>query len=244
MQTTEDSTTDAAITSTEAARLLGVSVSTAQLWMESGVLESWKTPGGHRRARRSAVLSLLNKISTALSEEQAALHSSGDGALFPIPDNEAQRLCALEQTGLLAHPDPAFDRITRLANQLLGTPISLITLLSADHQHFKSRQGVEICETPRSWAFCSHVIMQDELFMVTDAKEDARFKNNPLVVAAPYIRFYAGIPLVHDGFSLGTLCVIDREPRLLRAVERQALQDLAAVATDLIALRVRDKQQA
>jgi GAF domain-containing protein len=116
-----------------------------------------------------------------------------------------------------------------------GSPIALISLLTSTRQWFKARVGLEPRETPRDWAFCSHAVMQDELFVVEDALDDERFRNNPLVQQAPHIRFYAGVPLRdRSGQPLGTLCVIDREPRRLRAAEVQGLLDLAAIASSEI----------
>jgi GAF domain-containing protein len=93
-------------------------------------------------------------------------------------------------------------------------------------------------ETPRDWAFCSHAILQNELFVVEDALEDERFRSNPLVQQDPHIRFYAGVPLRDkSGQPLGTLCVIDREPRRLRAAEVQSLIDLADIASSEIQAR-------
>src|SRR5450830_173643 len=132
----------------------------------------------------------------------------------------------------------------QVANQLFATPILLITLLSSERQWFKSKQGIEIDETPRSWAFCSYAIMKNDVFMVADAKEDAYFKNNPLVLASPYIRFYADVLIVRQGLPSGSLCVTDREPRILRSSDRQALTDLAGMATDLIQLRWHERSVA
>jgi GAF domain-containing protein len=121
----------------------------------------------------------------------------------------------------------------RLAAQVTGSPIALVSLLTSTRQWFKARVGLEAQETPREWAFCSHAILAGESFVVEDAAADPRFRDNPLVQGDPKIRFYAGVPLRDlAGKALGTLCVIDREPRRLRGAELQALIDLADIASE------------
>lgn len=152
----------------------------------------------------------------------------------PIPDNEKERLEALRSLEILdTDDDPGFDDIVRLAALLCEVPISLISLIDEDRQWFKARVGVEISETPRCDAFCAHAIAADDpLFVVPDASQDARFSQNPLVTGPPQIRFYAGARLLSaDGYSMGTLCVIDAVPRSLSAQERAALEVLAAIAS-------------
>lgn len=146
---------------------------------------------------------------------------------------ETQRLAALYQTGLLdTPPEERFDRLTRMAAQHFGVPVSLISLVDAERQWFKSHFGLEICETHRDHSFCSHAIQTTEGMQVHDATQDARFNTNPLVTGTPHIRFYAGVPLLYwHGERLGTLCLIDHEPRQLSADEWQFLVDLAAIAS-------------
>jgi PAS domain S-box-containing protein len=147
----------------------------------------------------------------------------------PIPSNEAARLRALYSYNLLdTLPDTGIDTIVRLAAVICGTPISLMTLLDSDRQWFKSRVGLGVAETPRDIAFCAHALDDTKLMVVPDAFEDPRFAQNPLVTSEPKIRFYAGAPLTTpDGYTLGTLCVIDRVPRVLTSFQLEALGLLA-----------------
>lgn len=350
------------VTTTDAAKILGVSVRTAQLLIEGGSIPSWKTPGGHRRVYRSDVLSLvqgqdlkvipasarviviarpdrLPELKTALerapscfveaySEPFSALldiggrspaavvidagsfeladgllHALGSEAalqqtailvvgnagrppteeaspglgrvrfiddidgladaaevavrgpdlppagpratsLFPLPGHEAQRLLALERSGLVdTPPEDAFDRLTWLAAQTLSMPISLITLLTPTRQWFKSRHGLDMADTPRSWAFCNHTILQSSCMISEDLASDPRFSDNPAVINAPNFRFYAGCPIVDpDGFALGSLCVIDTQPRTLDGPQMDILTNLAALVSDEIKLRATDSR--
>jgi excisionase family DNA binding protein len=233
---------DPILTTSEVARLLGVATSTVQIWMESGAIESWKTPGGHRRTRLSLVQGLMHGEDAGRNtpnpntdkEYQPAL-----APLYPVLPGERTRLAALAASGLVDSEDEArFDRLVRLAAMVTGSPIALISLLTSTRQWFKARVGVSARETTRDWAFCSHAIMQNELFVVEDALADERFSTNPLVLQDPHIRFYAGVPLRDkSGQPLGTLCVIDREPRRLRTSEVQGLIDLADIASSEIQAR-------
>lgn len=350
------------LTTAETAKILGVSVRTAQLLIEGGSVPSWKTPGGHRRVYRADVMGLIERpvpgalgappasatvIIVAPSErlthydrlfagvaecmveavdnvhralfaigsvrphaiivdleppdaervrllhslcanpslghsrilavaatdtiasaalpgrvvpvetaEQAAaairVSLTDTGApipppaetLFPIALNESQRLVALERSGLLdTLPEEAFDRLTWLAARTLDAPIALLTLLTPTRQWFKSRIGVDAPETPRSWAFCNHTILQKGVFAVDDLPNDPRFAANPAVAGDLGFRFYAGAP-VHDGegFTVGSLCIIDRRPRTLDDGERRALMALAALASDEVRLRSTERQ--
>ena len=148
----------------------------------------------------------------------------------PFPPGEADRLRRLRELRILdTPPDERFDAIALLATQITNTPVALITLVDAERQWFKARIGFEPAETPRDISFCAHAIAGDDgLMIVGDAHADERFAGNPLVVDDPFIRFYAGAPLVtQDGQRLGTLCVIDRKPRSLDGEQCLALRALA-----------------
>ncbi|MCX7228525.1 MAG: ATP-binding protein [Burkholderiales bacterium] len=160
--------------------------------------------------------------------------------LPPIPSDEAERLAVLRGLGILdTPPDPALDELTRLAADVLGTPIALVSLVDEDRQWFKSRVGLAATQTPRCDAFCAHAIAQEGLFVVADAWADPRFASNPLVRGDPFIRFYAGVPMRVEGRSVGTLCVIDRQARTLSDRERSALERIAGLVAAQL-LRHRD----
>jgi len=154
--------------------------------------------------------------------------------------NEAKRLEALRSYEILdTPPEAAFDRITKIASLVMEAPICLISLIDADRQWFKSRQGLDAIETPRNIAFCSHAIMQDDVMIVSDALEDLRFVDNPLVLGDPAIRFYAGAPLkTPSGYKIGTLCLIDRKPRKATASQIECLRTLAHLAVEEMELRI------
>jgi len=159
----------------------------------------------------------------------------------PSPSDEAVRLTALRQYAILdSAPEQAFDDLTTLAALICAAPIALVSFVDHDRQWFKSRIGVDFCETPRAVAFCAHAMLAADLFIVPDVLGDARFAANPLVTGAPHIRFYAGAPLVTpEGHALGTLCVMDQQPRTLTAEQQQALRALARQAVHLLELRRR-----
>lgn len=352
------------LTTAEAAKILGVSVRTAQLLIEGGSIPSWKTPGGHRRVYRRDVLAVISgpgqppmlasarviviarpeciaayettlaKISYCVVESYTDIYAAllaigsrlpavivieaepsdasrfavleslrSDPALghtqilvvgrpaaerqigsvgldtgmtqfvdglpalpqaietairgdveqpvpfetppsFPFPDNEGQRLLALERSGLVdTPPEDAFDRLTWLAARSLDAPVALLTLLTPTRQWFKSRYGLDMADTPRGWAFCNYTILQKGIMVAENLATDPRFAENPAVLGKLGFRFYAGCPVVDpDGFTLGSLCVIDTRPRTLDDTQKQILANLAALASDEIKLRATDRQ--
>jgi len=152
-------------------------------------------------------------------------------------ENESTRISTLRALNILdTVPEERFDRLTRLAKRLFGVPIALVSIIDVDRQWFKSCVGLTATETPREISFCDHAIHSDGILEVPDALLDQRFFDNPLVTDSPSIRFYAGCPLkVANGSRLGTLCVIDVQPRSLDEEERQLLRDLARMAEQEIA---------
>lgn len=340
---------DDILTTAQTAKLLGVSVRTAQLLVEGGSLPSWKTPGGHRRVYRRDVEAIItagssgpdspsanilavarggmrDQLASDLREFNVSFADSMAGALlaigqrepaivvaeydeaetasplisalltqtnipthhiiivgapasaverdfghairakdtaaavaaikemltdppnlrleseglpFPVGLNERQRLVALERSGLVdSIPEEAFDRIAWLAANTLDAPISLITLLTPTRQFFKARIGLEMTDTPRSWAFCNHTILQKDVFAVEDLSLDARFSDNPAVADNPAFRFYAGAPILDSGgFALGSLCIIDFAPRKLDNRQTRTLSELASLASTELRLR-------
>lgn len=157
-----------------------------------------------------------------------------------LPVDEEYRIQALRGLGLLdTAPDPDFDAIVAVGRDLFSVPICLVTLVDTDRQWFKARSGLEVPETARSVSFCGHAILGEDVFVVLDASEDARFHDNPLVTGVPFIRFYAGAPIrLPSGYTIGTVCVISPEPKPDFGAEEQAkLTRLSGLALNAIAVR-------
>ncbi|MEN5062238.1 EAL domain-containing protein [Luteimonas sp. TWI1416] len=158
---------------------------------------------------------------------------------FPIPPDEALRASTLAEYHVLdTPPELEFDRLVQLASRLFSVPIVLISLVASDRQVFKARVGLDLCETDRDVSFCAHAILQDDVMLVPDALEDPRFADNPLVLGPPFIRFYAGKPLVTPGGQrLGTVCLIDTQPHQeFSQAERDNLSDIAELVMDRMEL--------
>lgn len=155
--------------------------------------------------------------------------------LPPItPIKETERLLSLHSLRVLDTPsEERFDRITRMAQRFFGVEICLISLVDSQRQWFKSKQGLNACETSREISFCGHAINNDEVMVVSDALSDERFSDNPLVVDAPFIRFYAGCPIKGPGnHRVGTLCLIDSKQRSLDSGDQDTLKDFARMVED------------
>ena len=154
--------------------------------------------------------------------------------------DEAGRMDAVRRYDILdTPPDGAFDRITALAAKLVGTPISIVSIVDADRIWFKSHCGMDATQTGRDPGLCASAILQDEPWLVSDAASDPRSLANPLVTGDLGLRFYLGMPLkTQDGFNLGTLCVIDSEPREASADDIETLRNLAAIVVDELELRL------
>src|ERR1700716_4066666 len=157
----------------------------------------------------------------------------------PLPAHDHERVAALQKYAILdTEPEQAFDDLTLLASFVCKTPIALISLVDENRQWFKSKVGLDTSETPRDIAFCSTAIQQVDVMVVPDTLKDERFRNNPLVVSEPRIRFYAGAPLItEEGYALGTLCVIDQKPRELAADEKEALKALSRLVLGQLEFR-------
>lgn len=164
----------------------------------------------------------------------------------PLPAYEQQRLKVLWEYQILdTVPEELFDDLTELAAKICGAPTAMISLVDENRQWFKSRVGLSQTETAREISFCAHAILQRDLFIVPDATKDPRFKDSPLVLSDPRIRFYAGAPLVSpDGHAVGTLCVVDQAPRTLLPDQQQALRVLARHVVSQLELRRHSRQLA
>lgn len=157
------------------------------------------------------------------------------------PENEDIRIATLYSLNVLdTNPEERFDRLTRLAKRLFGVPVALVSLIDSNRLWFKSQQGWDLTEAPRQTSFCGHTILGDDVLIIPDTLIDERFYDNPFVTDDPQIRFYAGVPLiVHNGSKVGTLCLIDQDPRTLSEGDKELLKDLGKIAEqELAALRM------
>jgi len=158
-----------------------------------------------------------------------------------LPADEQRRLSELRRYNVLnTPPAPSLDLLTRLAARIFHAPISLVSLVDANRLWFKSRQGIEVTETPRHLSFCTHAILGDEVMVVTDATSDTRFADYSLVRGLPHVRFYAGAPLRSpSGHNLGTLCIMDQKPRDLSREEQGVLAGLSKLVIDELELQLK-----
>jgi diguanylate cyclase (GGDEF)-like protein len=154
------------------------------------------------------------------------------------PINETERLLSLHSLRILDTPtEERFDRITRMAKRLFGVEICLISLVDTHRQWFKSKQGLDACETSREISFCGHAINNDDVMVISDACGDERFADNPLVTEAPFIRFYAGCPIrAPSGHRVGTLCLIDSRQRSLNSEDQDTLREFAQMVEDQLVI--------
>lgn len=160
-------------------------------------------------------------------------------------EREAERLALLKSYDILDTPsEQDYENLVLLASEICGTPISAITLIDEDRQWFKAYHGVDVRETDRKYSFCGHAInFTDNVFVVKDARKDERFYDNPMVVDDPHVVFYAGVPLRGpDGLPLGTLCVLDRQPKTLTESQIKALRVLSDQVKNLLDLRKKTRE--
>jgi len=160
----------------------------------------------------------------------AALKNKLSNVPAPMPKNEKIRLESVYRLGILeTEPEERFDRITRLAVDLFKVPISTISIINSNREWFKSCQGLGVRDGERAMSFCGHAMLASDIFIIPDAKKDPRFRNNPLVVGRPRVRFYAGVPLkAADGQRVGAFCIKDRRPRRLSKENQKILKYLAS----------------
>jgi diguanylate cyclase (GGDEF)-like protein len=160
----------------------------------------------------------------------------------PIPENESERLRAVRSYDILdTPPEVEFDTLTRVATHAFNAPAGVIGLMDSDRLWFKSQIGLGVPQLDRQIAFCAHAIMRpDEPLVVEDLLNDRRFEKNPLVTQVPNLRFYAGAPLIdHNGYALGTIAVVDTQPRKFSESERAALRDLSTLVITVLDSRHR-----
>lgn len=150
----------------------------------------------------------------------------------PIPKNELKRIVSLYSLGLLdTRPEERFDQLTRCATKIFHVPISTLTLVDAKREWFKSCQGLSKTEGDRAISFCGHALVENEILVIPDTAKDERFADNPMVIGEPYIRFYAGVPIVSaDGQRIGVFCIKDTKPREFSKDDQDILKGLAAWA--------------
>jgi len=153
-----------------------------------------------------------------------------------LPPDETLRLAALHSLGVLDSPrEQRFDSYVAFAAKEFGVKTAAISLIEAHRQWFKASIGLDACETSRDVSFCTRTILQATPFVIEDASQDERFADNPLVTGAPFIRFYAGAPLLlPSGFAVGALCLIDTIPRRLTAVQLETLTTLSRLVVDML----------
>ena len=184
----------------------------------------------------------LARDASVINERASTAETAGrDVSSFPIPANEPERLNALRALAIVdSPPETAYDEIAELAAQICGCPIGYISFIDDDRRWLKARYGLpaEATNAPRSATVCSTTICGAEMFVVPDMTQDSRFDRIAVVVGEPHCRFYCGVPLITDeGYAVGTLCVLDLEPRRLTFEQTQALRRLSRQVLSLLELR-------
>ncbi|GAA3294443.1 protein kinase [Arthrobacter citreus] len=181
-----------------------------------------------------------HEASLALYELAVAPRARHRGTPPLIPTDEAERLEAVHRYNLLdTPPDGSFDRITALAARLFSVPVAIVSVVDTDRIWFKSHHGTDVEQIGRDPGLCASAILQDEAWVVSDARADPRALANPLVAGGFGLQFYAGVPLhSRDGHNLGTLCILDREPREFSDSDIRTLEDLAAIVMNDLELRL------
>ena len=182
----------------------------------------------------------------ALDEITVAEKGRQTGDSSVLPPDESGRLDAVHRYQILDTPqDGAFDRITALAARLFSVPIAIVSVVDHDRVWFKSHHGVEVSHVDREPGLCASAILQSEPWIIQDARTDSRALSNPLVSGELGLQFYAGIPLrTRDGYNLGTLCIIDRQPRTLSDQDLMTLEDLAAIVMNDLEQRLQSRRSA
>jgi len=157
----------------------------------------------------------------------------------PIPKDEFKRIISLMKLDLLdTPPEERFDQLTSCATKIFNVPISTLTLIDANREWFKSCQGLSVTEGDRAISFCGHALVEDEILVISDTTKDKRFADNPMVIGEPYIRFYAGVPIMSsDDQRIGVFCIKDTKPRDFSEDDIFILKGLAAWAELEINLR-------
>jgi GAF domain-containing protein len=158
----------------------------------------------------------------------------------PMQDNEKERLEKIKELGILdTEPEERFDMITRDALKEFKVPISTVTIIDENREWYKSCQGLDVKEMPRDLSFCAHAMLSNDIFIIEDTLKDDRFKDNPMVVDNPHVRFYAGISLHNkEGIAIGVFCIKDTKPRVFSANEMGLLINFAARAENELNTKV------
>lgn len=233
------------LTTSDVARTLRVAVSTVQRWVEIGVIDSWKTEGGHRRIHKNSLNKFIEHESGARMHQHenigrdavldVAVKKTNTYGEFAI-QNEVLRTSAVLNTKLLdTPPNHAFDRLARMAKEVTNTPIATIGLIDNDRLWFKASIGIKEEQIPKIESICWSTVQSNSLLIVENILCDERFSDYPLIKVENGIRFYAGQALLDaNGFRVGTLCVADFKPRGFSAKDAWLLSSLAALVSEEI----------